>query len=331
MTYFFAEPFCNECMTAAKPREERTMREIVGVIGAGALGTLVAASLARACDVRLLVRDPNVERAIAIHGGVRIVGEAIQDVAVTRDPEALRDASVSIIAVKTYATIDALRPLRDVVPRDATILSLQNGVEAAAQIASTLGSHRRIALGPTTEAATWLDAGIVRRMALGTTHIGWADGYDTGDDLAAIAALFVRCGLDARIVRPIEPYAWAKLVVNAAINPVTAIARVSNGTILERPDLRARAAALACEAYVVARASGIALPFEDPVAEAERVMALTAPNRSSMLQDFERGRPTENDAISGSILRRASSAGIAVPHTRDVYDYIASRERTARA
>ncbi len=298
---------------------------VVAVLGAGALGTLVAAALAAECEVRLLVRESRVERAIAGRGGVNVAGEAIRAVHVTRDPEASRGAALLIVAVKTYATVDALVPFRAVLPHDAVVLSLQNGIDAAAHIARALGGHARIALGPTTEAAIWLEPGLVRRTAIGATHVGWAEGHVSGQEPGAVAALLTRCGLRAAVARPIEPYAWAKLVVNAAINPVTALARVSNGAILDDAALRARAAALAREAFAVAEAAGIALPFPDPVAEAERVMSLTAANRSSMLQDLERGGPTEIEAISGAIVRRAATYGLHVPQTKRAYDDVLAR------
>ncbi|GAC1308973.1 MAG: 2-dehydropantoate 2-reductase [Vulcanimicrobiaceae bacterium] len=299
----------------------------VAIVGAGALGTLVAAALAAECDVRMLVRDPLAERTIAARGGVNVVGDAIRAVGVTRDPRALRDVALVIVAVKTYATVDALAPLRGVLRSDAAVLSLQNGIDAAAHVQRALGRRSRIALGPTTEAATWLEPGCVRRAARGRTYIGWAAGHDPGAAPDAFAALFTRCGLDASVARPIEPFAWAKLVVNAAINPASALAGVCNGALLERPELRVRAAALAREAYAVAQAEHIALPFTDAVAEAERVMALTAANRSSMLQDLERGRPTEIASISGAIVRRAARHRIAVPETARAYAEIRSRER----
>jgi len=300
----------------------------VAVLGAGALGTLVAATLAVECDVRLLVHDARVARAIATRGGITIAGETVRAVRVAREPEAARDVALLVVAVKAYATIDALVPLRDTLASNAVILSLQNGIDAPSHIASALGQRRQVALGPTTEAATWLEPGVVRRTAVGATHIGWARGHDPGVEPHALAALFTRCGLHATVARPIEPYVWAKLVINAAINPVTALAGVCNGELLERPLLRERAAALAREAHLVAQAEGVALPFPDPVVEAERVMMLTSANRSSMLQDVDHGRPTEIEAISGALVRHARAHGVAVPATQRAYADVLARTRS---
>jgi hypothetical protein len=90
---------------------------------------------------------------------------------------------------------------------------------------------------------------------------------------------------------------WGKLVINAAINPLTALLGVPNGELLARPAARALMADLACEAAAVAAAQGIRLPYPDPVAAAEGVAQRTAANRSSMLQDVQRGAPTEIDHL----------------------------------
>ena len=106
---------------------------------------------------------------------------------------------------------------------------------------------------------------------------------------------------------------WGKLVVNAAINPLTALLGVPNGALLERPAARRVMATLARETAAVARALGISLPFGDPVARAEDVARHTAANRSSMFQDVKRGAPTEIDAICGAIFRAGEARGVAAP------------------
>jgi 2-dehydropantoate 2-reductase len=106
---------------------------------------------------------------------------------------------------------------------------------------------------------------------------------------------------------------WGKLVINAAINPLTALLRVPNGVLLERPAAREMMKALACESARVAAAENVELPFADPVAAAEEVARKTAGNRSSMLQDILRGAPTEIDAICGAVVQAAQRHKIDTP------------------
>ena len=101
-------------------------------------------------------------------------------------------------------------------------------------------------------------------------------------------------------------------MVNAAINPLTALWRVPNGALLASADRRWLLARLVEEAANVARARGLVLPFEDPVAYTEGVCRSTAANRSSMLQDVERGRPTEIDSINGIIIAEGKRLGVHV-------------------
>jgi 2-dehydropantoate 2-reductase len=137
-----------------------------------------------------------------------------------------------------------------------------------------------------------------------------------------LAELFRAAGLAAEVADPIEPHLWAKLVVNAAINPVTALARRPNAYVFEDPSAAARAGALAREAAAVAAAAGITLPYPDPVAYVGDVVRATAANRSSMLQDLERGRPTEIDAINGEVLRLGRELGVATPENERVLDEV---------
>jgi len=268
----------------------------VGIVGAGALGTVFAEALAPVVPVEILRRGD--------------------------DPRRFADVDWVLIAVKTYDTLAALRPLRAVLRPDAAVVSLQNGLLQVAQIESALGAGRIIVLAPTTEGAMRDPAGVARRRGTGSTVVGIPAGRLGTDRVDALADLLGAAGLAAAVAAPIEPHLWAKLVVNAAINPVTALARRSNAHVLDDPDARNRAAALAREAAAVAAAAGIALPYSDPVARVLDVARATSANRSSMLQDLERGGPTEIEAINGEIVRLGRLFGVATPENQRALDEV---------
>jgi 2-dehydropantoate 2-reductase len=115
---------------------------------------------------------------------------------------------------------------------------------------------------------------------------------------------------------------WGKLVINAAINPLTALLGVPNGELLNRSTARALMAALAREAAAVAIAQGIVLPFPDAVVAAESIARRTAANISSMLQDVLRGAPTEIDAISGAIIQAGMQTGVPTPINRTLWQLV---------
>jgi 2-dehydropantoate 2-reductase len=109
------------------------------------------------------------------------------------------------------------------------------------------------------------------------------------------------------------PLVWGKLLINAAINPVAALAGVTNGEVAARPALRALAARVAAEVEAVARARGITLPYADAMEATLETARGTADNRCSMLQDLDAGRQTEIDYLNGAIAAATEGCAVAAP------------------
>jgi 2-dehydropantoate 2-reductase len=300
---------------------------IVGVVGAGALGTVFGAALARTCDVRVLTRDTRSARAIANRGGLVVDDGPARFVHVSHEPDVFDGVDIVLLAVKTFATAEALRPLRSLHGKRTPIVSIQNGLEAVERIEFSLGHSCCIALAPTTEAARRIESGHAHHVAPGKTYAGWVEGHEGGSELDAFVEACRAGGLAIEHVQPIEPYVWAKLVASAAINLPTALAGIPNGELLERPAERERVARLAREVADVARRLGIVLPFEDAAEHALGVALATGPNRSSMLSDLEAGRPTEVEAIAGAVARHAAATGVAVPETLRARDEVRARTK----
>jgi 2-dehydropantoate 2-reductase len=143
---------------------------------------------------------------------------------------------------------------------------------------------------------------------------------------AEVAALLASAGLEAQARADLPSLLWEKLLVNAAINPLTALTGLPNGGLAEDKLLRDLMLAAVAEGAAVAAAEGVALP-EDPVRRAVEVCRRTAQNRSSMLQDLDRGRRTEVDAINGFIVRKAKVYGIPAPVNGALYALVKGRER----
>jgi 2-dehydropantoate 2-reductase len=123
-----------------------------------------------------------------------------------------------------------------------------------------------------------------------------------------------QAGIACRCTTDISATLWKKLVVNAAVNPLTAILKVRNGALLERPELEPVIRMVADEVWEAGTRRGIQLP-EPPELFQEicRVCHVTAANRSSMLRDVEEGRRTEIDAINGAVVRLGYESGVATP------------------
>ncbi len=208
---------------------------------------------------------------------------------VGREFAALPEADWVIVLVKAYDTPAAVRTARRMKPLG--IVSLQNGlIESVPQGVTTAAAYREgRRVVPVTTGATLLPP-----------------GFET------LARYLRKAGFEARVVRDIRSARLRKLLANVCLNPVTAAFGVRNGALRKRP-YSVFAEVLAEEAAPVLMAEGLAI---DPKAAIRRVMDVartTAGNRSSMLQDVLAGRRTENEHLTGALLRMARRHRLAVP------------------
>ncbi|MDP3695874.1 MAG: 2-dehydropantoate 2-reductase, partial [Desulfocapsaceae bacterium] len=135
--------------------------------------------------------------------------------------------------------------------------------------------------------------------------------------LSELARILQDAGLDVTLSRDIRSQLWAKLFINAAINPLTALYNRTNGQLLTSCAARSRLKNIVYEAETVARACGIAISV-DPLKATLAVCKSTARNISSMLQDRRHQRPTEIDAINGAVIREGKRLGIPTPFNEEV-------------
>jgi 2-dehydropantoate 2-reductase len=185
-------------------------------------------------------------------------------------------------------------------------LTLQNGLGNREALTKSLGLGR-VALGVTTTGATLLGAGQVKAGGEGLISIERNQAIGPLEEALKSASFHVQIVDDARAL------IWGKLVINSAINPLTALLRIPNGELLERPSARELMRTLAQETAQVALAENIDLPFADPAAAAEEVARRTRTNRSSMLQYVQGGATTEIDAICGAVVQIAQNHKIPTP------------------
>lgn len=198
----------------------------------------------------------------------------------------------------------------------APVLVVQNGLGVAEEVAEVLPGAAVIT-GVSYQAANRVDEGEVNHVANLQTYLGYP-GREPDEAAHRVAALLDAAGLPAGAEADVTPFVWSKLLVNAAINPVAALAGVANGEVASRPSLRAMAEAIAAEGQAVARAVGVALSFADAAAAAITTARKTAANRCSMLQDLDAGRPTEVEYLNGALVRLAEPHAVAVPVNRAV-------------
>ncbi|MFP9190115.1 ketopantoate reductase family protein [Natrialbaceae archaeon A-CW1-1] len=276
------------------------------VFGAGSLGSIVGGLLAREHDVTLVARDPHAR--VVTERGLRIEN-AVQT---TVSPEATTDgreleADLAVVTVKSFDTESAATVLAT--GQFDAVLSLQNGMGNEEVLSAHLECP--VLAGTATYGATLREPGVVACTGLGEIVLGAPDG---GSSAVAdvVATAFSAADLETTVSTSMPRRQWEKLAVNAGINPVTSLADVRNGAVIE-PPARPLARAAARETARVARASGVRLSNREALAALESVATATAENTSSMRQDFVAGRRTEIDAINGFVLERAREQGLEVP------------------
>jgi 2-dehydropantoate 2-reductase len=283
------------------------------VFGAGAMGSLIGALLTQRHAVTLVAR-PAHARAIR-ESGLRVRGKSelhVHPNTVERIVELAGSVpEVVLLTVKSYdtaAAVGALEPLWNT----STFLSLQNGLGNVELLAERAA---RVLGGVTYHGVTYLGPGEVKHAGTGDTILGPVKGATRGD-AEAIREAFRESGLATTVAEDIHTVLWTKAVVNACFNPITGLLRVRSGALRGSDHLMESCRWIVEEAVAVAKAGGVKLDVEAMMERVRAVSSATAENKSSMLQDLERGGRTEIDAINGWIARMGRELGIPVPVNR---------------
>ncbi|HZQ66232.1 MAG TPA: 2-dehydropantoate 2-reductase [Gaiellaceae bacterium] len=309
--------------------------ERVCVVGAGVIGSLYAAHLARCVEVSVLTRREDHARALAAEG-LRISGKSdfTASVYATAEPAELPEFDLGIVATKATQLEEAASSLAGR-SAAATLMTIQNGLGAEEIV-------RRQGDWPLVSAVTFMSG--VRH---GDTHVEyeldtetWLGAYagTTGYERAReIEALLVGSGLRARSFPDLRPAQWSKLIFNATVNAVSALTDLPHVSQFAArdglTDLGHLVFDLVAEGKAVAAAAGVELhedPWEMNVHAVRRGETLAAEGHyahvPSMLEDVRAGRPTEVDFITGALVREAARHGVSVPLHTAMYRLVKARE-----
>jgi 2-dehydropantoate 2-reductase len=257
----------------------------VAVIGMGAIGHVVAAALEGRAELVKVDRTRSPLRT----------GEAPVDAAV--------------VCVKAYGTPWAADVASRILAPDGVVATVQNGLGNVELLAAAVGEER-VSLGVIYVGAELVD-GKLAATGAGRVELGQPRGAEPRRHLEQLAAAMQAGGMTVSVVDDPWPSVWKKLVVNAAMNPTTAIFGLRNPELLEHPAGRPIADDLARETARVATAAGV--PLDPDAAPGMWHSVASFVNRSSMLQDVAAGRPTEIDAINGAIFREGARHGVPTP------------------
>jgi 2-dehydropantoate 2-reductase len=306
----------------------------IAIIGAGALGSLFGGLLARTGQTVWLYNPSNVEHIQAIRSQGLLIetlkGDTfcVQVPATPRIEEIPKPVQLVGVFVKAYNTQEALEQVRPLIGEHTWVLSLQNGV-GVEELLLKYAPKGRALRGVTAQGATLAAPGRVKWAGRGPTRLGplEPEALDarTRRELEQIVQLLDDAGLDAQYEPDVERVLWEKLLVNVAINPLTALTGVPNGRLIEDLELRAILHDVVREGLPIVQAHGVTLTLEEAIARVENVCRATAENLSSMLQDVRRGRPTEIDFISGPIVREGERLKIPTPLSRLLWQLVRAR------
>jgi len=305
----------------------------ISMIGSGAMGSLFGGKLSLAGHEVVLydVYRAHVEKVA--RDGLAIEDAATGAVATARprasaDPGAVEGSQVLVFSVKSTATEQAAAQFAAFAGKDTIALTLQNGLGNEEIIRRFFGPQRTAA-GVTSQGATFLGPGRIRHAGKGPTHVAMADGKN--EKLAALAEALGRAGFETHVEKDVAALVWSKLVINVGINALTAITGQPNGKLLESEETKAVMADLVAEAVAVAKANGIRIAYDDPLVTVYDVAGRTGANRSSMLQDFDKGRETEIDFMNGAIVREAAAQGLGAPVNLTITRLIKVLEKARKA
>ncbi len=319
----------------------------VGVFGGGAIGGLLGARLAAAgTDVTIVARGPHLAAMQARGLEVRSDGESlvVHPRCVGSAAEAGMQDAV-IVTLKAHALPAAAPDIARMTGGDGTLLYGVNGipywyfhgldgpfrdrriesVDPGGVLWRTLPPERVVGC-VVYPAAEVVEPGVIAHVWGDRFSLGEPDGSQS-ERVLALSRLFIAAGLKAPVRPRIRDELWVKLWGNLCFNPISALTGSTLDRITGRADLRTVARGMMVEAEAVARALGVRFAID--VDRRLNGAAEVGVHKTSMLQDLERGRPLEIDALLGAVVELGDMTGQPMPLSSAVLALVRERARLA--
>src|SRR5256714_9164890 len=275
----------------------------IAVVGAGAVGGYFGGMFARAGAPIVFIGRRHFADAVNSNGLIldKSAGQERITAKATVEMSAVSDCSLILLCVKANDTSAAAKQMAPFLQSDATIVCLQNGVDNADQV---YGATNLVAVPDAVYVAVSVPGpGRVKHLARGDLIIG-----PPSEKTTHLADLFGRAGIPCRVSDNIEGELWLKLLRNCTLNAISALGHSRYGEIVQSDDAKKLMEQIVDEVLAVARAADVLLPGVDNrksgMAAAMELATQMADAFSSTAQDFNRGRPTEIDALNGYNSRR---------------------------
>jgi len=314
----------------------------VAIVGAGAIGGLLGAYLERSGEkVVLIARGAHLaamrERGVTVRrAGVEFTAHP----ECSDDMRAVAGAEAVFITLKAHS-IPAIAPqLGAALDKNASVVSATNGipwwyfrdrplesVDPGGVIARSI-PYEHVVGCIVYPAATIVAPGVIEHEEGDRFSVGEPDGSRT-ERVQRIAEMLTRAGFKAPVQARLRGEIWVKLLGNATLNPVSVLTRSTLAEMLSTDDGRLLIRTLMEEVASVARSIDVELPVS--IDKRMQGAAAVGEHKTSMLQDFEAGKPLELDALLGAVIEIAGWKNVAVPSLRALYGLAKLAEGVRRA
>ena len=279
------------------------------VIGAGAIGMLCAAPLAKTEGVSLRVAASGERLNRLREHGLYLNGQPLQ--AEFTSGNGGRTADFILIATKAAGYSDALELAAEFAGPQTVIVPLLNGISAE-ETAKRRFPGNNVVCGFFLGHASVRNGNRIEHDGVGTFYFG-TTASDAPETVRRTAELFRRAGISCAVPEDMRAALWKKFVLNIGVNQATAHFRADYGELQRNPSRIEFTMRLMREASAVAEKLGVADAAEMPEAAMQTILAMPGNVKTSMFQDVEAGRPTEIALFAGTICRLGRETGVPTP------------------
>ncbi len=278
----------------------------IAVMGAGAVGCYYGGLLARAGHTVTLIARPSHVQAIAAHGLRLQTATSDEHIALNAnsDVAVLKDAELVLFCVKSSDTESAGAQMKAYLRKDATVLSLQNGVDNAQRLQAVLGQD--VIATVVYVATAMAGPGHVQHFGRGDLVLGQHARSEQ------LAQLLSQAAIPSTVSNNVQGALWTKLIINCTYNAASAITQRPYGELVQQPGMWQLMRSAHDECIAVAQAAGVALdaPLWPMIENIARTMQ---GQYSSTAQDLQKNKATEIDHLNGFIVRQGQQLGVATP------------------
>ena len=293
----------------------------IAIMGAGGVGGCLGGLLGKAGnDVWLIVRGEHLEAIRA--NGLKLIRpdtEFVVQVNATDNPAEVGPVDLVLFTVKTYQNRHVITTLKPLMGHETSVITLQNGVESHEQLGAVLGPSNIL------PGAYWASSHILSPGVIGEdvpAQISFGEIDDT-DSLRSpdIRKVFRDAGIETEISLDPLRVLWEKFIVLSALAGITSAAQTRPKELLKYPDARTMFCNAMEESLAVGLAKGINLP-DNLVQDSLKYIESLPDFQNSMHGDYEAGRATELEALSGAVIRLGKQIGVKTPVHEFLYSVL---------